>query len=160
MSDDNKIIIVPCSGIGKTYGTVSREAAYDLTEDLRPDDTQLVALSMLVLGDEGARAAVDGSQAITIDGCKLACATKMVRDSGGTVAKDYAVLDAYRRHKAFKPAGIAELNEGGMQLAHALAEEIAAEIDMMKGSQSTDFADSSIKSAKSVDTTSGEADHA
>ena len=160
MSDEKKFVIVPCSGIGKTYGTVSREAAYDVVEDLRPDDAQLVALPMLVLGDEGARAAVDGSQAITIDGCKLACATKMVRDSGGTVAKDYAVLDAYRRHKAFKPAGIAELNEGGIQLAHALAEEIAAEIDMMKGSQSTDFAGSSTKSAKSVDPTSGEANHA
>ena len=160
MSGDKKIIIVPCSGIGKTYGTVTREAAYDLTEDLRPDDTQLVALSMLVMGDEGARAAVDGSQAIAIDGCKLACASKMVRQSGGTVAKEYAVLDAYRRHKAFKPAGIAELNEGGIQLAHALADEIAAEIDLMKGSQSTDFADSSTQSAKSVDTTSGEANNA
>ena len=160
MSGDKKIIIVPCSGIGKTYGTVTREAAYDLTEDLRPDDTQLVALSMLVLGDEGARAAVDGSQAIAIDGCKLACASKMVRQSGGTVAKEYAVLDAYRRHKAFKPAGIAELNEGGIQLAHALADEIAAEIDLMKGSQSTDFADSSTQSAKTVDTTSGEANNA
>ncbi len=160
MSDDKKIVIVPCSGIGKTYGSVSREAAYDVVEDLRPDEAQLVALSMLVLGDAGARAAVDGSQAITIDGCKLACATKMVRDSGGTVAKEYAVLDAYRRHKAFKPAGIAELNEGGLQLAHALAEEIAAEIDLMKGSQSTDFADSSNESAKSVDITSEEANNA
>ena len=84
----------------------------------------------------------------------------MVRQSGGTVAKEYAVLDAYRRHKAFKPAGIAELNEGGIQLAHALADEIAAEIDLMKGSQSTDFADSSTQSAKSVDTTSGEANNA
>jgi uncharacterized metal-binding protein len=131
MSDEKKIVIVPCSGIGKTYGTVSREAAYDVVEDLRPDDTQLVALSMLVLGDEGARAAVDGNHAITIDGCKLACATKMVRESGGTVAKEYAVLDAYRRHKSFRPVGIAELNEGGIQLAQALAEEIAAEIDLM-----------------------------
>jgi hypothetical protein len=31
-----KVIIVPCSGIGKPYGTVSREAAYEVTEDLRP----------------------------------------------------------------------------------------------------------------------------
>jgi len=127
--NEKQIVIVPCSGIGKTYGSVSREAAFDIVEDLRPDETQLVALSMLVLGDEGARAAVEGSQAITIDGCKLACATKMVRDSGGTVAREYAVLDAYRRHRAFKPVGIAELNEGGIQLAHALADEIAADID-------------------------------
>jgi uncharacterized metal-binding protein len=125
----SRVVIVPCSGIGKTYGTVSREAAYDIIEDLRPEETQLVALSMLVLGDEAARAAVAQNPAITIDGCKLACATKMVKESGGTVAQDFAVLDVYRRYKQFKPQGIAELNEGGEQLAHALAEEIAGIVD-------------------------------
>jgi len=126
-----RIVIVPCSGIGKTYGTVSREAAYDISEDLRPDDTQLVALSMLVLGDESARSAISGNPAITIDGCKLACASKMVKESGGKVVQEIAVLDVYRRHKNFKPQGIAELNEGGRQLAHALAEEIAITIDAL-----------------------------
>ena len=126
-----KVVIVPCSGIGKTYGTVSREAAYDISEDLRPDATQLVALSMLVLGDESARSAISGNPAITIDGCKLACASKMVKESGGKVVQEIAVLDVYRRHKNFKPQGIAELNEGGRQLAHALAEEIAITIDAL-----------------------------
>ena len=125
----SRVIIVPCSGIGKTYGTVSREAAYDVTEDVRPDDTQLVALSLLVLGDEAARAAVAANPSVTIDGCKLACATKMVKESGGTVVQDFAVLDVYRRYKQFKPQGIAELNAGGQQLARALAEEIAAVVD-------------------------------
>ena len=124
-----RLVIVPCSGIGKTYGTVSREAAYNVTEDLRPAETQLVALSKLVLGDEAARSAVAGNPAITIDGCKLACATKMVRESGGTVIQEFAVLDVYRRYKQFKPQGIAELNQGGEQLARALAEEIAGIID-------------------------------
>ena len=124
-----RVVIVPCSGIGKTYGSVSREAAYVVTEDLRPAETQLVALSKLVLGDEAARSAVAGNPAITIDGCKLACATKMVKENGGVVAQDYAVLDVYRRYKQFKPKGIAELNEGGLQLAEALAKEIASSID-------------------------------
>ncbi len=126
-----RIVIVPCSGIGKSYGTVSREAAYEVTEDSRLDGTQLVALSLLVLGDEEARAAVAENPAVTIDGCKLACATKMVKESGGTVAQDFAVLDVYRRYREFKPQGIAELNEGGQKLAHALAEEIAAVIDAL-----------------------------
>ena len=126
-----KVVIVPCSGIGKPYGSVSREAAYVLTEDLRPDETQLVALSLLVLGDEAARAAVCASPAVTIDGCKLACASKMVKESGGSVAQEFAVLDVYRRNKAFKPQGIAELNEGGLLLAEALAQEIAAVIDAL-----------------------------
>jgi uncharacterized metal-binding protein len=123
-----KVIIVPCSGIGKTYGSVSREAAYEVTEELCPQQTQLVALSMLVLGNEAARAAVAAHPAIVIDGCKLACARKMVEQSGGTVARDFSVLDVYRRYRQFKPQGIAELNEGGLKLARALAEEIAAVI--------------------------------
>lgn len=131
MKHDNrqKIVIVPCSGIGKSYGTVSREAAYEVTEDRRPDSTQLVALSLLVLGDQEARVAVAENPVVTIDGCKLACATKMVKESGGTVAQDFAVLDVFRRYREFKPQGIAELNEGGQRLAHALAEEITTVLD-------------------------------
>lgn len=130
-----KVVIVPCSGIGKTYGTVSREAAYEVFEELRPETSQLIALSKLVLGDENARAAVAGNPAITIDGCKLACATKMAQESGGRVAQDISVLDVYRRNRQFKPKGIAELNEGGLQLAHALAEEISTMIDSLQGEE-------------------------
>jgi uncharacterized metal-binding protein len=129
-----KVVIVPCSGIGKTYGTVSREAAYELVEDLRPADTELVALSLLVLGNEEARAAVTRHPAVTIDGCRLACATKMVQESGGTVAQEFTVLDAFRRHREFKPKGIAELNEAGRKLVHALAEEVVGAVDtLVKG---------------------------
>ena len=126
-----RVVIVPCSGIGKPYGTVSREAAYDVTEDLRPAETQLVALSKLVLGDEAACSAVASNPAITIDGCKLACATKMVLESGGSVEQDFAVLDVYRRYKQFKPQGIAELNDAGQQLAHALADEVVEIVDQI-----------------------------
>jgi uncharacterized metal-binding protein len=124
-----KVIIVPCSGIGKPYGTVSREAAYAVTEDLRPAQTQLVPLALLVLGDEDSRSVVAENPAITIDGCKLACAAKMVRQSGGTVAQEIAVLDVYRRYKDLKPLGIAELNEGGQKLARVLAEEVTTMVD-------------------------------
>ncbi len=135
MNEPKKIVIVPCSGIGKTYGTVSREAAYEVIEEMRPETSQLVALSKLVLGDADARSAVAANLAITIDGCKLACATKMVQESGGQVAQDFAVLDVFRRHRQFKPKGIAELNEGGLQLARALAEEVSSVIDNLQGEQ-------------------------
>jgi uncharacterized metal-binding protein len=130
-----KVVIVPCSGIGKSYGTVAREGAYKVTEDLRPETTQLVPLSLLVLGDEATRADVAGAPAITIDGCKLACAMKMVAQSGGTVAQELSVLDVFRRHRDLKPAGIAELNEGGQRLAGALADEVAALVDTLTTAQ-------------------------
>ena len=129
MVKTQKVIIVPCSGIGKPYGTVSREAAYDVTEDLRPGQTQLVPLALLVLGDEESRAVVAECPAVTIDGCKLACAAKMVQQNGGMIAQEFAVLDVYRRYKKLKPQGIAELNEAGQELAHVLAKEVAVVVD-------------------------------
>src|SRR5689334_13346788 len=136
----HKVVIVPCSGIGKTYGTVSREAAYDLVEELRPETTGLVGLPLLVLGDERARATVGGCPAVTIDGCKLACATKMVQQSGGRVGHSVAVLDVYRRHRDLKPQGIAELNAGGQQLAHALAQGLAEVVDTLGAESPADAA--------------------
>jgi uncharacterized metal-binding protein len=131
-----KVIIVPCSGIGKSYGTVTREAAYVVAEELRPEDTRIVPLSLLVLGDEEARAAVREAAVVTIDGCKLACATVNVSQAGGQAAEEFTVLDCYRRHKEMKPQGIAELNAGGLALAQALAEEVAHVVDeIRKGAQ-------------------------
>lgn len=124
-----QVVVVPCSGIGKPYGTVSREAAYELCDEIRPLDTSLVALAKLVLGEEGARQRVRASPAITIDGCKLMCASKLVQHSGGTVAREVAVLDVYRRHKDLKPEGLAELNQQGKELARVLARELAEAVD-------------------------------
>jgi uncharacterized metal-binding protein len=123
------VVVVPCSGIGKAFGTVSREAAYELCEELRPSHTRLVALAKLVLGEPGARELVARHPAVTIDGCKQMCAAKMVKQSGGTVAREVAVLDVFRRHKDLKPEGIAVLNEAGQKLARVLAEELAQSLD-------------------------------
>ena len=123
---DRTIVVVPCSGIGKPLGSVSREAAYVLCEDLRPGGTRLVALAKLVLGDPEARALVAQHGAVTIDGCKQMCASKMVKQSGGTAVREVAVMDVFRRHKELKPEGIAQLNDAGIQLARVLAEEVAA----------------------------------
>ncbi len=132
MVDSQKVVIIPCSGIGKSYGTVSRFAAYQVTEDDCPIDTHLVPLALLVMGDEDSHSWLANHPSIAIDGCKLACASKMVSQCGGTLAQSFDVLDAYRRHREFKPQGIAELNEGGRLLAQALADEIAKELDRMQ----------------------------
>ena len=128
-SAQRKVAIVPCSGIGKPYGTVSRIAAYQVTEDERPELTRLVPLALLVMGDEEYGRIVTENPAITIDGCPQACATKMVLQSGGTVIQECSVMGAVRSHRDLKPQGIAELNEDGDKLADALAQEIIAVID-------------------------------
>lgn len=128
-SEQGKIAIIPCSGIGKPYGTISRIAAYHVTEDDRPCQTRLVPLALLVMGDKEYGRIVAESPAITIDGCPQACATKMVLQSGGTIVRECSVLGTARNHRDLKPQGIAELNEDGEKLACALAQEIDAVID-------------------------------
>jgi uncharacterized metal-binding protein len=124
-----KIPIVPCSGIGKSYGSVAREAAYRVTENLCPEKTRLLPLALLVLGGEETRSELREVKAITIDGCKHACAAKVVAESGGTVAHAVDVPEVFRRHRTLKPSGIADLDENGQKLAQVLAEEIKNLID-------------------------------
>ena len=45
----------PAAGSAKSLGAAAREAAFILAEDLRPDTTKIVALSLLVMGDEQAK---------------------------------------------------------------------------------------------------------
>jgi uncharacterized metal-binding protein len=124
-----KIAVVPCSGIGKSLGAAAREAAYVLAEDLRPDKTKIVALSLLVLGDEESRREVAGGDAVAVDGCKLECAAKGLTFSGAAKVHKVAVFDVVRRHRGLKPEGICDLNEDGLRLARAAADEAAKIVD-------------------------------
>ena len=132
MPRPDRVLVVPCSGIGKSYGTVTREAAYILAEELRPDQVELLPLSLVVLGDAALKQSIQGRPAITIDGCNLECARKNVSDVGAVVVENFRVLEAYRQHRQLKPQGIAELNEGGLALARIIAAEVAAVVDRLQ----------------------------
>jgi uncharacterized metal-binding protein len=128
-----KALIIPCSGIGKTLGSVARESAFRVTEDLRPETSQLMPLSLLVLGEEETRNALASTPVVAIDGCTKSCAAKVAAERGGTVSQALQVSDAFKRHRGLKPDGVAQLNEAGLQLAQALAEEVANLVDQMDG---------------------------
>jgi uncharacterized metal-binding protein len=138
MSKSSKMNIVPCSGIGKSFGSVSRLAAYYITEDDRPTQSNLVPLALLVLGDKETNETVLANPSITLDGCKLQCARKIIGECGGQIAKDLVVLDIYREHRDLKPAGVAELNEAGETLARALADKADSIIDQTLGKTGED----------------------
>jgi uncharacterized metal-binding protein len=138
MSKSSKMNIVPCSGIGKSFGSVSRLAAYYITEDDRPTQSNLVPLALLVLGDKETNETVLANPSITLDGCKLQCARKIIGECGGQIAEDLVVLDIYRDHRDLKPAGVAELNEAGETLARAVADKADSIIDQTLGTTGED----------------------
>lgn len=128
-----RVPVAACSGIGKSLGAAAREAAHILTEDLRPERTRIVALSLLVMGDEEARREVEGGEAVAIDGCKLECAAKGLACSGASKVHKVAIFDVVRRHRGLKPEGVCDLNEDGLALARAAAEEAAKIVDEIDG---------------------------
>ena len=124
-----KVVVLPCSGIGKVYGALARETTYELMERVRPGIVVTTCLPLLVIEDPEAKQLVTENPVITIDGCPKSCALKSVESQGAKVAKAYQAMNFYKAHKELKPGGIAELDEIGRKLAAIAADELAEAVD-------------------------------
>ncbi len=124
-----KVVVIPCSGIGKALGSVSRDAAYEVVDNLRKEVTETTCLALVVSGDEEALRLVRDNRCITVDGCPLQCAEKNVRLAGGDVAASFRVVDALRENRKLKPKTVTFLDHDGQQLSVILAGDIAKKVD-------------------------------
>jgi uncharacterized metal-binding protein len=125
----NKVVVLPCSGIGKVYGAVARETTYELMDRVRPGVVVTTCLPLLVIDDPEALQLVAENPVITIDGCPKSCAQKSVEAHGIKPAGTYQAINFYKTHKDLKPDGIAELDEKGRKLAALAADELAQVVD-------------------------------
>jgi uncharacterized metal-binding protein len=130
-----KVIVIPCSGIGKAFGSISRDATYEVTEKLRIDTTQTICLALLVSGDEESLQLVRNNKCITVDGCPLQCAEKNVKLAGGNLVGSLRVIDVYKENRHLKPRSVTFLDPDGQQMALKLAERIAEKVDDLLGGQ-------------------------
>jgi uncharacterized metal-binding protein len=79
---NKKILVRPCSGIGKAYGEIGRQAVYELAEDLKPGQVDTLCLGRLMIRDPDALKRMEDSFVITVDGCAKDCALKNVGSQG------------------------------------------------------------------------------
>lgn len=126
-----KVIVIPCSGIGKALGSVSREATYELVENLCKGVTETTCLALIVSGDEETLQLVRSNKCITVDGCPLQCAEKNVKLAGGDVAARFRVVDTLKENRILKPKSVTFLDRDGQQLATILAKEIVNKVDAL-----------------------------
>lgn len=124
---EDAVLVIPCSGIGKVHGLMSREATYLVTDELAPGQTETLCLALLVKGDSEAVAAVRSHACITIDGCAKACAEKNVAMAGGQVAKAVQVAAAFKNHRGAKPGNSTALTEDGWSITREIADLVARE---------------------------------
>ena len=126
-----KIKVIPCSGIGKVMGLLSREAALEVTEHLCPDLAETVCLGHLVTGDADATGKVAGQKCISIDGCTALCAEKSIEAAGGVIAAKYSVVDELRNHRGKKPGDGSKLTEDGWAIVDDFAAKIVDKVRKM-----------------------------
>jgi uncharacterized metal-binding protein len=124
-----KVVVVPCSGIGKALGSVGREATYEVVENLRKGVTDTTCLALIVRGDEETLQLVKNNRCITVDGCPLQCAAKNVELAGGDLAASFRVVDTLRENRKLKPKSVTFLDHDGQELANLLAEQVAQKVD-------------------------------
>jgi uncharacterized metal-binding protein len=119
------VLVIPCSGIGKVHGLITREAAYLVTDELASVQTDTLCLALLVKRDADAVAAIKSHHCIAIDGCPKACAEKNVEMAGGRAAMAVQVTEAFKKHRGAKPGNATDLTEDGWAIAREVAETVA-----------------------------------
>ena len=120
-----KLLLIPCSGIGKVHGLISREAVYHVTDNVLPGQTDTACLALLVTGDAETQHKVQETPCVTLDGCPKLCAFKNVELSGGKIAKSIRVYDVMKRHRGEDFGTATALSKAGWTAVEELAAEAA-----------------------------------
>jgi len=126
---DRRVVVVPCSGIGKSLGTVGRVATYKVIERMKPEKTRTVCLALLTMGNGDALRLVRENPCIAIDGCPAQCSKKNIEVSMGKLAHNIVVTDVLRNNRSLKPEGVIELNDQGDKLAEIIAGMVSEKVD-------------------------------
>lgn len=121
----SKVKIVPCSGIGKSFGLMAREAALLVTDVLEPDIAEIACLAHIVSGAPDGAAKVKGLSCITIDGCNAYCSAKSVEHEGGLIKEKYRTIDEMKNHRGKNTGTGGALSEDGWVITKELAEKVA-----------------------------------
>lgn len=129
----NKIAILPCTGVGQVVGTITRQAAYQVCEDLRPEDTALVCLPALVKGVQEDIDMIRMCPVIVIEGCKECCATYALKLHNSKPSITVSVPNVIKgKGIAMKRDARRQLTESEQAGVKLVNKTIIAKIDKLK----------------------------
>jgi len=128
-----KVGIVACSGEEMAEGTVTRLAALNVLERLRPADAVTICLPLFLAGGEGDRAFARFYPTIAIDGCDKRCAARGTEMYSGKPAASVEVTELLAERGLAKPENPRQLNAAGLQAVQVTAETVSALVDDLLG---------------------------
>ena len=128
-----KVGIVACSGEELPEGTVTRLAALEVIEKLRPADTVTICLPLFLAGGEGDRAFAKFYPTIAVDGCELKCAARATEEYSGKPAASIVVSEIVKEANMQQPSGLRKLDQAGLDAVLATAKRMAFLVDELLG---------------------------
>lgn len=127
---EKQVAIVACTGMSKSLGTVARQVAYKVVEDLRPEKTVLICIPSLAANVGEYKNHLRDYPSIILDGCVERCATKIISENNGSI-KGKLFLPQLLKKYGLKPASRTEIGSEGEQLVTKIAEEVATMVDKL-----------------------------
>jgi len=127
---DKKVAIIACTGMGKALGTVARQVAYKVVDELRPEKTVLICIPSLTAGVGECKDLLQKYPAIILDGCVERCATKITVKNRGMIRAKVFLPQMIAKY-GLKPKSRTDLGEDGEKLVVKVAEEVAGMVDQL-----------------------------
>ncbi|MGV9169055.1 MAG: putative zinc-binding protein [Promethearchaeia archaeon] len=122
-----KNVVVPCSGIGKALGAVTREVASQMADSKAYDQYMTICLPLLLTDDEETRKRVLESDVYTVDGCPKKCASALVKHVGGEPVIEILAAKVLAENREHKPDTVLDIGKGGRLLAEDIIDLIVAD---------------------------------
>lgn len=111
-------VVIPCSGIGKAFGAVAREATYLLSDGEHSERYTTICLPLLMTDDKETKRIVLESDIYTIDGCPKKCASVLVKHAGGNPVMEIMTPKILAENKQHKPETVLDIGNGGRLLSN------------------------------------------
>ena len=127
---EEKVYIIPCSGIGKVFGSIGRETSYIVVNELAKGKSALECLPLIVKGKKEVIDTLKLNKVIAIDGCPLKCSYNNLMENVGKVDAQFMTTDIVKENRDLKPeSSIIPTGEHTKKLAKKLAEKVAQKVD-------------------------------
>jgi uncharacterized metal-binding protein len=130
MADKKKVYIIPCSGIGKVFGSMSRETAYIVVNELAHDRTEIECLPLIMTGKKEVVERLRANKIISIDGCPMKCSFHDITEAIGRVDAEFMTPDIIKENRDLKPeTTIFPMGDNAKKLSRKLAEQVVEKVD-------------------------------
>ena len=126
-----KVYILPCSGVGKVFGSIGREASYIVVNDLSKDNAKISCLPLVVKGKKELIEDINGNHVIVIDGCPAKCSYNDVKSATSKEPEgQFLSTEVVKYNRELKPETIIfPLGDNAKKLSRMLAENISKRVD-------------------------------